>query len=72
MQRLVKGFFRSDDYNGDDQLGVGYCHLTIKDWKRHSPGAAFLIPVLNRTNLTVVTSAAVQKLLFNVYRQDGT
>jgi choline dehydrogenase len=72
MQRLVKGFFRNDDYNGDDQLGVGYCHLTIKDGKRHSPAAAFLIPVLNRTNLTVVTSAAVQKLLFNVYRQDGT
>jgi len=66
------GFSRNDDYNGADQLGVGYCQLTIKDGKRHSPAAAFLTPVSSRPNLKVLTGAAVQKLLFkwrSLYRR---
>jgi choline dehydrogenase len=65
------GFSRNDDYNGADQLGVGYCQLTIKDGKRHSPAAAFLTPVSSRPNLKVLTGAAVQKLLFNGDRCTG-
>jgi choline dehydrogenase len=65
------GFPRNDDCNGADQLGVGYCQLTIKGGKRHSPAAAFLTPVLSRANLTVLTGAAVQKLLLEGDRCTG-
>ncbi len=47
------------DHNGETQWGVSHCHLTIKDKKRHSTAQAFLWPVLQRPNLTVLTGAMV-------------
>jgi choline dehydrogenase len=38
--------------------------LTVKDGKRHSAAAAFLLPILHRSNLTVTTGAFVTRLLF--------
>lgn len=65
------GFSRNDDCNGASALGVGYCQVTIKDGQRHSAAAAFLAPALNRPNLTVLTDAAVQKLVLNGDRCTG-
>ncbi len=65
------GFERNDDYNGAEILGVGYCQLTVKDGKRHSAASAFLVPARNRPNLTVLTGAAVRKLLFTGNRCTG-
>jgi len=57
------GFKVSDDFNGSDQEGVGYYQCTIKDGKRCSAAHAYLLPVLSRTNLTVITDAQVSKVL---------
>jgi len=57
------GFKVSDDFNGSDQEGVGYYQCTIKNGKRCSAAHAYLIPVLSRPNLTVITHAQVSKVL---------
>lgn len=45
--------------------------LTVKDGKRHSAAAAFLVPILDRPNLTVQTGALVTRLLFEGTRTVG-
>ena len=57
------GFKATDDFNGSDQEGVGYYQCTIKDGKRCSAAHAYLLPVLSRPNLTVLTHAQVSKVL---------
>ena len=67
------------DFNGMQQEGVGPLQLTVKDGKRHSAAAAFLLPILQRPNLTTMTGALVTRLLFEgtrtvgvEYMQEGT
>jgi choline dehydrogenase-like flavoprotein len=57
------GFKVSDDFNGSEQEGVGYYQCTIKNGKRCSAAHAYLLPVMYRANLTVLTHAQVSKLL---------
>ena len=57
------GFKVTDDFNGSDQEGVGYYQCTIKNGKRCSAAHAYLLPVLSRPNLTVLTHAQVSKVL---------
>ncbi|PKI16606.1 GMC family oxidoreductase [Colwellia sp. 12G3] len=57
------GFKVTDDFNGSEQEGVGYYQCTIKDGKRCSAAHAYLLPVLSRDNLTVLTHAQVSKVL---------
>jgi choline dehydrogenase len=57
------GFKANDDFNGADQEGIGRFHATIKDAKRWSSASAFLTPVLDRPNLTVLTDALVSKVV---------
>ncbi|MFM2304734.1 MAG: hypothetical protein RLZZ135_2146, partial [Cyanobacteriota bacterium] len=47
------GYEYNPDFNGAQQQGVGSYQFTIKDGKRHSAAAAFLVPILQRPNLTV-------------------
>jgi len=61
------GFGTTDDFNGDNIMGAGWCDVTIHDGKRQSTAVAFLKPVLGRENLTAITGAAANRLLF-----DGT
>lgn len=58
------GYARNPDFNGAQQEGAGLYQLTLKDGKRHSAAAAFLVPILDRPNLTVQTGALVTRLLF--------
>lgn len=58
------GYNYNPDFNGVQQQGVGLYQLTVKDGKRHSAAAAFLLPILHRPNLTVTTGALVTRLLF--------
>ncbi|MBW4518703.1 MAG: GMC family oxidoreductase N-terminal domain-containing protein [Scytolyngbya sp. HA4215-MV1] len=62
---------RNADFNGAQQEGAGLYQLTIKDGQRHSAAAAFLVPILDRPNLTVQTVAAVTRLLFESTRAVG-
>jgi choline dehydrogenase len=68
---IEKGFLANPDYNGEQQEGVGNFQFTIKDGKRHSAAVAFLKPVLNRKNLTVLTDANVSKIIIEKDQAKG-
>ncbi|MCQ1799347.1 GMC family oxidoreductase N-terminal domain-containing protein, partial [Neorhizobium galegae] len=54
---IEQGIPAADDYNSGDNEGVAFFVATIKNGVRHSTARAFLEPVRNRRNLTVVTGA---------------
>jgi choline dehydrogenase len=68
---VALGYDYNPDPNGMQQEGAGLYQLTIKDGKRHSAAAAFLVPILQRPNLTVTTGALVTRLLFEGTRTVG-
>ena len=68
---LSMGYDHNPDFNGIQQEGAGPYQLTVKDGKRHSAAAAFLVPILQRPNLTITTGALVTRLLFKGTRAIG-
>jgi choline dehydrogenase len=68
---IALGYANNPDFNGSQQEGAGLYQLTVKDGKRHSTAAAFLLPILDRPNLTVTTGALVTRLLFEGTRTVG-
>ena len=68
---VALGYQPNPDFNGARQEGAGYFQFTVKDGKRHSAAAAFLLPILNRPNLTTITGALVTRLLFEDARTVG-
>ena len=73
------GLQHNPDFNGETQLGAGLYHVTQRDGERCSSAAAYIKPVLERENLTVVTRAHVTGIRFEgtravgvTYTQDGT
>jgi len=64
------GFPFNNDFNGENQEGVGYYQVTQKNGQRCSAAKAFLTPHLSRANLTVITDAQVQCILFDSYNDD--
>ena len=56
------GFKSNNDFNGTQQMGIGEYQVFQREGKRHSCYDAFLKPVLNRTNLQVITGANVDKI----------
>jgi len=85
---LFEAFFKSvqeagypltDDVNGAQQEGFGKFDQTIYRARRYSAARAYLHPVKSRTNLTVLTGAMVQRILFDgkkawgvEYKKGGT
>lgn len=59
------------DFNGAQQEGCGYYQVTQKDGKRWSAANAFLHPVAERSNLTVMTGAQVQRVEMKGQRATG-
>jgi len=55
----------------DNGEGVGYAPRTIHKGKRQSAAVAFLNPVRGRPNLTILTGAAADKVLFDARRATG-
>lgn len=68
---VTAGYDYNPDFNAKQQEGVGFYQFTIKDGKRHSAAAAFLLPILDRPNLTVTTGALATRLLFEGTRAVG-
>ena len=58
------GYRRSDDVNGYWQEGFAAFDKNIRRGRRLSAARAYLHPVLDRANLTLVTRAQVDRLLF--------
>src|SRR5215813_10908557 len=65
------GFPRNDDFNGASQDGVGYHQTTTRNGRRCSTAVGYLHPVMQRANLTVVTGALSEKLIFDGRRAIG-
>ncbi|CAH1994016.1 unnamed protein product [Acanthoscelides obtectus] len=53
------------DVNGEQQIGVTQFQVNIKDGRRQDSGTAFLMPFLDRKNLTVVTKALATKIIID-------
>jgi choline dehydrogenase len=65
------GFPYNDDYNADDQYGVGYFQLTARKGLRCSSAKAYLKPVRNRKNLDIITEVLTTRVLFDGKRAAG-
>lgn len=52
-----------DDLNRPEQEGIGYVQFTIRDGRREDAATAFVRPVMQRENLTVVTGFLTEKIL---------
>ena len=60
---VAAGHKWTDDYNQEDQEGVGYFQMTMKGGRRCSSAVAYLNPVKHRKNLTVLTRAHTQRIV---------
>lgn len=52
----------NDDFNGSTQEGVGRYQVTQKNGHRHSAAVAYLNPIKDRPNLTILTQAKACKI----------
>jgi len=59
------GIPRNPDFNGATQEGAGYYQTMTRNGRRCSAAMAFIHPVKHRSNLTVMTGARVEKVLFD-------
>jgi choline dehydrogenase len=65
------GLQRNEDFNGESQEGAGYFQTTSRRGRRCSAAVAFLRPAMKRANLTVMTYAMAQAVLFEGKRATG-
>jgi choline dehydrogenase len=65
------GIPRKADLNGEDQEGVSWYQLTVKNGQRCSAAVAYLHPVMGRSNLRVETNALASKVIFEGKRAVG-
>ena len=59
------GYPLTTDFNGQQQEGAGPFDQTIYRGRRQSTAEAYLKPVSDRPNLTVLTRANVDRIIFN-------
>ena len=65
------GYRRNDDYNGEDQEGVGHFQMTMCNGRRWSSAAAFLKPARKRRNLHIFTGAQTESVIMEGRRAVG-
>ena len=58
------GYPTTKDYNGFQQEGFGPMAMTVKKGVRHSTAKAYLNQAKQRSNLTIITKALVNRVLF--------
>jgi choline dehydrogenase-like flavoprotein len=68
---MQAGYPHNPDFNGASQEGVGVYQVTHKNGERHSVAKGYLTPHLGRPNLTVVTSAHTNRIVFDGRRASG-
>jgi choline dehydrogenase len=67
----VVGVPRTNDFNGEEQDGVGYFQLTARHGLRCSTAAGYLRPAKQRGNLAVRTKAHTQRIVIEKGRAAG-
>ena len=65
------GYPLSDDFNGAEQEGIGFYQVTQKDGQRCSSARAYLHPILQRPNLSILTNALARRVLIEGQRAVG-
>lgn len=72
------GYPYTEDFNGPAMEGVGWHHVNIRDGKRWSAREAYLLPALQRPNVTLSARSQATRLLLEgqrcvgvEYSQDG-
>lgn len=65
------GLADNDDFNGAQQDGIGYYQVNIKDGRRASAAACYLAPIKERKNLTIITDALSERIIFDGTRAKG-
>ena len=65
------GLPANDDFNAESQFGLGVYNVTQDRGQRFSAYTAFIRPVLDRDNLTVLSECEVQDLAFAEGRATG-
>jgi len=65
------GIPRKDDINAENQEGVTWFQLTIKNGQRHSTAVGYLHPAMSRPNLKVETNAHTTRIQFEGKRAVG-
>ncbi|HTH61820.1 MAG TPA: GMC family oxidoreductase N-terminal domain-containing protein [Paraburkholderia sp.] len=66
-----QGIARTDDFNRGDNSGVGYFDVNQKRGVRWNASKAFLRAAMKRPNLTVITGAHTQRVIFEGRRCVG-
>ncbi|HUJ56943.1 MAG TPA: GMC oxidoreductase [Kofleriaceae bacterium] len=61
----------TDDFNGEDQEGAGHYQVTLRRGLRASTATAFLDPIRDRANLTVITGGLATALVIDGDRVTG-
>ncbi len=65
------GYARNPDFNGAQQEGVGFYHVTQEAGVRANAARAYLSNAMQRPNLSIIKDASVQKVLFESKRATG-
>ena len=65
------GLARNEDFNGEEQDGVGIYQVTQRGGRRASAAVAYLHPAMERENLVVMPYMHVQRVLFEGTRAVG-
>ncbi len=64
VEAASKHYKKNNDFNGEDQEGIGLYQVTQRKGKRCSAAVAFLNDVKHKQNLTVFTETVVDKVNF--------
>ena len=59
----VCGIPHTEDFNGGDNFGVGYFQVNQKNGVRQTAADAFLRPLSERPNVTILTGAQIRKVI---------
>jgi choline dehydrogenase len=59
------------DFNGPSQEGVGYYQLTNQKGRRSSTAVAYLNPIKQRHNLSIITGAAAERVVLDGRKATG-
>jgi choline dehydrogenase len=65
------GFPQTNDFNGAEQAGFGFYQTTTRAGSRSSSAEAYLKPIRQRPNLTVITHAKASRVLFENGKATG-
>lgn len=68
---MQTGYAFQEDFNAAEQEGVGYYDQTIVDGRRMSAAKAYLMPILDRKNLTIRTNAQVARVMLKSKKAIG-